>query len=214
MVKQTTSSKQFEKTPQQRLTSQIVKQSFETNSRASGTTTQLRYGYATLYSVYKFKYKKFGKYFVSRDYVGTATTSRGQNAVNNYPELIRGAYLNAVYQFREENNVGSKGFSAIHLGSKFKYWEQNTVPSGSRITEADVIQHNPEKISFIINKEEYTSREEKKSRTEYAKTIVTSKNKKQKNKLAIEQAGYVRVKKKSGKRTKKTIQHKTKRHKK
>lgn len=205
---------QLQRTPQQRLTNRVLKQSLEIGGKPRGLTTKLKYGYATLYSTYKFKFRKLNRYYVSRDYVGTSTTNKGQNAVNNYPDLIRGAYLNAVYQFREENNVGSKGFSAIHLKSELKYWKNDAMDSGQRLNENDVIKYNPEKVNFIMNKEEYMAKQTKKSQQEYAKDIVTgNKGSKEKTKLAIEQAGYVKVKKKSGKHLKKTIQHKTKRRK-
>lgn len=159
MVKNEIGNKDFnfenriDRTPRQRATGSSIKSTLLIGENPRGTTTNKRFAYGTLYSVYRFKFKRNGKSYITDRFVGTATTNRQQNVAMNYPELIRGAYLNAVFQFRETYNVGSKGYSAIHEKSVFYYYQEGRpMPEKNKtITNTDITQYNSETINVFEN---------------------------------------------------------------
>jgi hypothetical protein len=169
----------YEKTQRERISGDITKQKLIMGSRnVSGTTTNMKPVYGTVYSVYRFRFKRGSKVYLTDRFVGTATTHKNQTVQNNYPDLFRGAYLNAVYQFRAIYNVGSKGFTALHERTVVHHYQQTDV-RGTQITDNLVMKYNPEEVSQYKTKKELMKGIEEKERKAYIPETKQQKNKRE-----------------------------------
>ena len=181
---------QYEKTQQERIRGNIVRDKILLdNNRIGGTTTKYRNAYGTLYSTYYFVFKKNNRTYKSDKIVGTCTTTKSQQVSKDRGELIRGAYLNAVYQFRERYNVGSKGFKAYNTDNRFIYYNHGDDTGGS-ISFKDVSQDNPEIVYKEKNRKELV-KEFEENNYETPKTKQTKKNRQELTNKFLSQAESV-----------------------